>query len=162
MKLTSLITAIVLAAPLFACTDVTEPGDVIDETAAAPAAGAAERRVYHYEPSVQDVYFAIGCGIVRIDQPPCPVGWKMTFTKNFIDLIADINTRVDERRRTVTITLDTWSYSQVHSRAAVHPETVDLPELDAKTSLNKVYHVTVLDRQHQTLFEGDVRPAYAY
>jgi hypothetical protein len=161
MHIKPLFAAVLLTLPLAACTaSSTQPGDLVEETQQSQS--AVSKKKYHYEPSVENVYFAPGCGVVRIDQPPCPVGWKMTFTKSYLDLEADIETRVNESTKEVTITLDTWSYSQIHSLAMVRPETVDLTDLDGQTSVGGTYHVTVVDRHHETLFEGDVTPRYAY
>ena len=156
MRFKTIFSAFVIALPLVGCAaSSAQPGDVIDETQET----ASALRKFHYEPSVQDLHWAPGCGVVRPDSPPCPVGFVLTYTKSFIDLQTTITHRTDAKRRTITITLDTWSTSQIHSRVAVRPQDELLGNLEAE--VGHTYHVTVEDRHHVVLWSGDVTPMYA-
>ena len=156
MNLKTIFAAFVVSLPLVACTaSGPQPGDVIDET----QESASALRKYHYEPSVQGFRWAPGCGVVREGMPPCPVGFVLTYTKNYFDLQTTITHRTNSTTHTITITLDTWSTGQIHSMIAVRPQDEMLGSLEAQ--IGHTYHVTVEDRHHVALWSGDVTPMYA-
>ncbi len=112
------------------------------------------KRKHHYEPSVQGVVWRAGCGAVRPGHPPCETGLFMTFTKNYIDLEVTHSEKVDNVRRTLDITLDTWSYNTVHPLVAVRPQTIELSPRDLQ--LSQQYKVSVRDRKGAVLWTGNI------
>lgn len=113
---------------------------------------------YHYEPSVSEVTFHGGCGIYNPDNKDCSFGFEMTYTKDYADLKTTITHETDESKKTVTITLDTWSYSQIHPMIMVGPETDDLGLLGTKAG--EKYSVKVEDRKHHELWSGKLETLY--
>ncbi len=114
---------------------------------------------HHYEPSVQAVTWAIGCGVVRPDQV-CKSGLYMTYTKNYIDLQTTIATHVDNTHGVLTIDLDTWSHNTVHPLVMVRPEEIHLSPDNLQ--MGRAYHVVVRDRSHHELFATDISTFLAY
>jgi hypothetical protein len=159
MDFKGILSAFVVTLPLTlggCAASSTQPGDVIDET----QESASALRKYHYEPSVQGLRWAPGCGVVRPDGTGCPVGFVLTYTKSYFDLQTTITHRTDDKKHTITITLDTWSTGTVHSMIAVRPQDELLGSLEAQ--VGHTYHVTVEDRHHHELWSGDATPVYAY
>ncbi len=119
---------------------------------------ALGKKKYHYEPSVNDVTFNPGCGIKTTTQTDCTYGFVMNYVKDYADLETTVTHSVDNTAKTVDVTVDTWSYSQIHSMIAVHPEDDDLGLLGAKPGTT--YKVTVYDRKHVVLWSGKVDALY--
>jgi hypothetical protein len=121
---------------------------------------AAPVNAHHYEPTVQNVTWAPGCGI----QPPnggrCDLGIELTYTKQYIDLETTTSEELDRDAGKVTITLDTWSTKRVHSRVAVRPGTVNLG-IPNGLPLNGAIDVVVVDFEGKELFEGSITPGFA-
>jgi len=113
---------------------------------------------YHYEPTVNDVTFDAGCGIKTTTPQDCTFGFVMNYVKDYADLETTVTHTVDNTKLTLDITVDTWSYSQVHSMIAVHPENDDLGLLGTK--VGETYKVTVYDRKHVELWTGKVATLY--
>jgi hypothetical protein len=80
------------------------------------------------------------------------VGVTLTFEKQYADLHVTISSKVDDATKSITIKLDTWSESLVHSRVAVRPETRKLPTL--KLAFGTKYAVSVVDYQGKSLYDG--------
>lgn len=117
------------------------------------------KKHYHYEPTVNDVTFNSGCGIKPQDpNTDCSYGFVMSYVKDYADLTTTVTHTTNNTAHTVVITVDTWSYSQIHSMIAVHPENDDLGLLDAK--VGETYKVTVEDRKHAVLWTGKVATLY--
>jgi hypothetical protein len=116
------------------------------------------KKKYHYEPSVNDVTFNPGCGIKSETPTDCTFGFVMNFVKDYADLETSVTHVTNNTTHTLEITVDTWSYSQIHSMIAVHPEDDDLGLLGAK--VGQTYKVTVYDRKHVVLWSGKVNSAY--
>lgn len=139
---------------LVACAAETS-SDVSDEgTTDATASDLTGKAKHHYEPSVQSVDWHPGCGMVRVDQPPCPQGLTMTFTKSYIDLQVTHTERVNNKTHTLEITLDTWSYSTIHPMVMVMPQTIQLSPQNLQMSQH--YTVHVRDRKNVVLWEGEI------
>lgn len=112
---------------------------------------------YHYEPGVTDVTFNSGCGIPE-KNADCNYGFSMTYEKDYADLTTTVTHHTDNTNKTVDITIDTWSYSQVHSMIAVGPQVDDLGLLGAK--VGEKYTVTVHDRKGHDLWTGKVETLF--
>jgi hypothetical protein len=136
------------------------PDGVTDVTTDPSSTASDIRHQYHYDPSVQNVHWAPGCGVVRVDGTPCPVGLIVTYTPDYIDLQVTHTEHVDSAHHRVTITLDTWSNNTIHPLIAVRPIDLNLGTLDLQ--MLQTYEVAVVDRTHQTLWTGEIRPALAY
>ncbi len=119
---------------------------------------ALGKKKYHYEPTVNEVTFAPGCGIQTSTQTDCSYGFVMSYVKDYADLETTVAHRTDNVAKTIDVTVDTWSYSQIHSMIAVHPEDHDLGLLGAKPG--STYTVTVYDRKHVVLWTGKVDALY--
>lgn len=115
---------------------------------------------HHYEPSVEDVHFNAGCGVIEKNQPPqdCSFGFVLRYTKSYIDLKTTVTHETNNGAHTVTIKLDTWSYNTIHPMVMVGPENMDLGLLDAK--VGEAYAVKVVDRSEKTLWSGKVHTLY--
>ena len=134
-----------------------EPGSndgVTDEGVADQSQDLTGKRRHHYDVGVSDVTWHPGCGMVRIDQPPCPVGLTMTYTLNYVDLTFDHEEKVDNATHTLTITVDSWSYATIHPMIAVRPQTIQLSPKDLQMSTQ--YKVYVRNRRHEILWQGDI------
>ena len=117
------------------------------------------KKHYHYEPTVNEVTFNGGCGIKPIDpNTDCSFGFVMNYVKDYADLETTVTHTTNNTNHTVTITVDTWSYSQIHSMIAVHAEDDDLGTLGTK--VGETYKVTVEDRKHAVLWTGKVATLY--
>ncbi len=127
-----------------------EPGD---ETTAESSLELGARK-YHYPPAIRDVTWHPGCGIVREGQPPCMHGLTMTYMRNWIDVTFTHAERVNNATHVLTIKVDTWSYSQNHSRAPVSWETIKLSP--ANLQMSTTYKVNVVDRTNRLLWSGDI------
>jgi hypothetical protein len=115
-------------------------------------------RIYS-EPKVSDVHFQGGCGVVtNPPQQDCSYGFALDFTKSYIDLKSSVSHTTNNNTRTVTITLKTWSTSNVHSHVMPQEQTEDLGLLDAKVGEN--YTVKVVDQANKTLWSGKVATLY--
>jgi len=111
-------------------------------------------RIYS-EPKVSDVHFNGGCGIVtNPPQQDCSYGFALDFTKSYIDLKSSVSTSTNNGTKTVTITLKTWSTSNVHSHVVPQEQTDDLGMLNAK--VGETYTVKVVDQANKTLWSGKV------
>jgi hypothetical protein len=119
---------------------------------------ALGKKKYHYEPTVNDVTFNPGCGIKTTTQQDCNYGFVMNYVKDYADLQTTVSHSTNLSAKTIDVTVDTWSYSQIHSMIAVHPEDHDLGLLGAKPGTT--YDVTVYDRKHVVLWTGKVAATY--
>jgi hypothetical protein len=115
------------------------------------------KKHYHYEPVVEDVHFNGGCGIYKPNQD-CTYGFVLRYTPEYIDLKTTLSHQTDNGAKTIDVTVDTWSYSQIHPMVAVGPENLDLGTLDAK--VGSTYKVTVHDRKGVSLWSGKVSFLY--
>ncbi len=113
---------------------------------------------YHYEPSVEDVHFNSGCGIYQPNQD-CTYGFVLRYTPDYIDLKTSISHHTDNVNMTISIVVDTWSYSQIHPMVAVGPENLDLNGL-LGAKVGETYKVTVFDRKQNVLWSGKVATLY--
>ena len=152
MNLSKIFPCLVMALALGGC--AVESSDAGTEESVGETSDELGARRYHYPPSVQDVTWHAGCGIVREGAPPCEFGLTMTYVKNWIDVTFTHSEHVNNSTKVLTITVDTWSTSQIHSRAAVHPETIKLSPANLQLSTN--YKVVVVDRHHNTLWTGNI------
>ncbi len=144
-----------LALPLTACSGGPDAADPSDGT----SQDELGKTKHHYEPAVEDVHFASGCGIVT--DPPqtdCSYGFVLRYTKNYIDLKTTVSHETNNATHTITIKVDTWSYNTIHPLVAVGPENLDLGLLDAK--VGQTYSVKVVDRTEKTLWSGKVASLY--
>ena len=118
------------------------------------------KKHYHYEPSVSDVTFNAGCGVIDPQNPPtdCTYGFEMTYVKDYADLKTTVSHTTHESTHTIDVTVDTWSYSQIHPMIMVGPQTYDLGMLGAKAG--ETYDVTIYDRKHVPLWSGKVATSY--
>ena len=115
-------------------------------------------RIY-VEPKVSDVHFQGGCGIVtNPPQQDCSYGFALDYTKAYIDLKSNVSTSTNNATKTVTITLKTWSMSNVHSHVVPQEQTDDLGLLNAK--VGETYAVKVVDQANKTLWSGKVATLY--
>lgn len=113
----------------------------------------------YYEPSVADVHFNVGCGVIADPGPQdCSYGFALDYTKSFIDLKSSVSHSTDESTKTITITLKTWSTSKIHSHVVPEQETDGLGLLGAK--VGETYHVKVVDQANKTLWKGSVDTLY--
>ena len=128
--------------------------DVSDEGTEEAASDLTGKKKHHYTPSIEDVTWNAGCGVVRPDGLPCPFGLTMTFTKNYADLTFTHEEHVDNGTHTLTITVDAWSYGTVHPMIAVHPETIALSPKNLQMSTH--YKVIVRDRNAHSLWTGNI------
>jgi hypothetical protein len=62
---------------------------------------------------------------------------------------------IDDVNKSITVNLDTWSDSEIHSLIAVRPETdsLDAPGLDVDGT---TYAVRVLDWKNAELYTGSI------
>jgi hypothetical protein len=143
----------VLAMFLAGCAaDSTE--EVTDEGTAEAASDLTGKTKHHYTPSIEDVTWNAGCGVVRPGGSPCASGLTMTFTKSYADLTFTHVEHVDNGTHTLTITVDAWSYGTIHPMIAVHPETIDLSPKNLQVSTH--YKVVVRDRNAHSLWTGNI------
>ncbi len=114
---------------------------------------------YHYEPSVSDVTFNAGCGVIEQGQTcDSNYGFAMTYDKAYADLTTTVTHETNNTAMTVDITIDTWSYSQIHPMIVEGPQTDDLGLLSAK--VGEKYKVTVSDRKGHEIWKGDVETLF--
>jgi hypothetical protein len=147
-------TAILLGGLFLLSSSACSSGDVTDTSI-----DALGKKKYHYEPTVNDVTFNPGCGIKPLDpSTDCSFGFVMNYVKDYVDLETTVTHTTNNTNHTVEITVDTWSYSQIHSMIAVRPEDDDLGMLGTK--VGETYKVTVQDRKHVVLWTGKVATLY--
>jgi len=149
--------ALVLALPLAGC--AAQTADNATDEGLAQSSDELGKTKYHYEPGVSDVTFNGGCGVVQ--NPPqqdCSYGFVMTYERSYIDLKTAVSHTTDNTKHTITITVDTWSYSKIHPMVMVGPEKYDLGTLDAKVGTS--YAVKVVDRNGKSLWSGKVQSLY--
>jgi hypothetical protein len=113
---------------------------------------------YHYEPTIEDVSFNAGCGIPTEGQTDCTFGFTMTYQKAYADLSTTVTHTTDNAAKTVDITVDTWSTSQIHPMIVIGPQTDDLGLLGA--DVGEKYEVTVHDRKDHVIWSGKVETLY--
>ncbi len=116
------------------------------------------KKKYHYEPTANDVTFNAGCGIKPTEPTDCTYGFVLNYVKDYVDLETTVTHVTNNTSHTVVITVDTWSYSQIHSMIAVKAEDDDLGLLDAK--VGETYKVTVVDRKNVVLWTGKVNTLF--
>lgn len=119
---------------------------------------ALGKKKYHYEPSVSAITFAPGCGVQTTTQTDCSYGFVMNYVKDYADLQTTVTHSINNTAKTLDVTVDTWSYSQIHPMVMVGPEDKDLGLLGAKPG--ETYAVTVYDRKHVVLWSGNVDTLY--
>jgi hypothetical protein len=117
-----------------------------------PSDLGVDEAIQHYVPRMVSAGWAPGCGAFMPGGQPCYTGATLTFTKQYADLKVTVSPKVDAAKKTVTITLDTWSESLVHSRVAVRPETQELGDLGL--AFSTTYTVSVVDYQGKSLYDG--------
>jgi len=128
--------------------------DVTDEGQAEASADVTGKTKHHYDVGVSDVSWAPGCGIRLPDGQACNSGLFMTYEKSYIDLNFTHTEHVDNGTHTLTIKVDSWSYSTIHPMVKVGPETI---KLDPKNlELGQHYSVKVEDRTGKTLWTGTI------
>ena len=113
---------------------------------------------YHYEPTVEDVTFNAGCGVVTTQQTDCSYGFEMKYQKDYVDLTTTVTHTTSESSHTIDVTVDTWSHSKVHPMVVVGPQIDDLGVLGAKAG--ETYEVRVYDRDHVKLWSGKVATTF--
>ncbi len=129
---------------------------------AQPARAAAEtspklispalRGVYHFPVGVSNVTWNPGC----VEQyRTCRGGLFMSYTLEFIDLSLYYVEDVDNTTHTISIVVDSWSYTWKHPLPPVEEQTIELPsdELELLTD----YAVEVLDYQYRPIWTGSIR-----
>ncbi len=155
MKLINVATLALIALPLtMGCAASTA-----DSTADMGVGQSADElgTKYHYTPSVSDVSFDGGCGISNLPQD-CAYGFELRYTRQYIDLQTTIKHTTNNTTHTITITVDTWSRSQIHPMVMVGPQDDDLGMVDAK--VGEQYSVKVLDRNGKSLWSGKVNTLF--
>jgi hypothetical protein len=112
-----------------------------------PASG-----VYHFPVDVSDVWWNPGCV-----EPyrKCRGGLFMSYTLEFIDLSLDYVEDVDNTTHTITIVVDSWSYTWEHPLPPVKEQTIELPSDELELSTD--YAVKVLDYQQMPIWTGSIR-----
>jgi len=157
MKLAILPFALALAFPLAGCAAQTAD-DTTDE-GLAQSSDELGKTKYHYEPGVSDMTFAGGCGVImNPPQKDCSYGFVMTYERSYVDLKTTISHKTDNKTHTITVTVDTWSYSKIHPMIKVGPEKYDLGMLDANAGT--AYTVKVVDRNGKSLWTGKVHTLF--
>src|SRR5947209_9800805 len=103
------------------------PDNTVDDSGeAVPGEATADitaAKKFHYEPSAVDVFWKPGCGVQPPDGHVCEMGLFMTFTRQYADLKVTESFSFDKATNVLTVKLDTWSTSHIHSMIAVRPET---------------------------------------
>ncbi len=134
--------------------------DTIDDSGDGQEQDVTGKIKYHYEPSVSDVHLAYGCGVIdpKHPQPDCSFGFVLRYTKSYADLTAAVTHSVDLAKHTITVKLDTWSYSKIHALIAVSPQNETLGLLGATPG--QKYTVTVVDRKGDQLWSGKLTAPY--
>jgi hypothetical protein len=151
--------ALIVSGSLAGCIDdnssssddqIADDGDAtIDEAA------DAARRLFHYSASIQDVTWHPGCGQQPPEgAPPCQFGLTMTFTRTYFDLQHRITSKVNNSTKTLTITIDTFSASNIHPKVAALPQTESLSPTNLQ--LSTVYSVKVVNRNGRRLWTGQI------
>jgi hypothetical protein len=125
------------------------------EDPAATSEDALTKR-FHYTPSISEIDWLPGCGIRRPDGTACKMGFTLTYTKSYIDLQTTIRTSVNNRSKTITARIDTWSNSRIHPMVAVHPETIDLDVRNYQ--MGTTYKVVAKDYAGKVLWTGKLTP----
>jgi hypothetical protein len=112
---------------------------------------------FHYEPSVQGVAWDAGCGPVHPAGTNCQTPKiVLTYVKAYADLKTTTSVHVNQGTNTITIKVDTWSTSQIHSMVKTGPEPLDI---DAPAGLTPggTYTVEVVDYHNACIFTGEIK-----
>lgn len=155
MKLINIATIALLALPLtLGCAVNTADGSA--DMGVAQSADELGTK-FHYDASISNVSFDGGC--VPSNQPQdCAYGFELRYTKQYVDLQTTIKHTTNNVTRTITITVDTWSRSKIHSMMMVGPQDDDLGLLEAK--VGQPYAVKVVDRNGKSLWSGNVNTLF--
>jgi hypothetical protein len=126
-----------------------DPSAVADE--------AAARARFHYTPSVSAIKWHPGCGVQTAGgNPACAMGWFLTYTRKYIDLKPTIHTHVDNGTNTITVRIDTWSFTRIHPLVAVRPETIALDIRGDR--IGTTYKLVAEDSKGHVLWTGKATP----
>ena len=122
-----------------------------------PRPGPRPQRIFHYSPSVKGVTWAPGCGARPPEgAPPCHYGAEITYMPNYADLTLSLSAAVSGAN--ITVHIDTWSRSQIHSRMMVRPMTVPLSVTGRGLHVGTRYHVTVVNHAGAKIWTGSMTP----
>jgi len=114
--------------------------------------GPALRGEYHFPVDVSDVWWNPGCV-----EPyrPCRGGLFMDYMLSYMDLSLYYVEVVDNTTHTITVVVDSSSYTWDHPLPPVEEQTIELPsdELELVTD----YAVEVLDYQYSPIWTGSIR-----
>ena len=114
---------------------------------------------FHFTPNVTGVTFHGGCGLATNPPPKdCFYGFGVDYTKAYIDLTTTVTDAVDNNAHTLRITVDTWSYSHIHSHVVPGEDVQNLGMAGAKVGVP--YAVTVVDRNANVLWTGTVNTLF--
>jgi len=129
---------------------------------AQPARAAAEtspklispalQEVYHFPVCVSDVTWYPGCVEPYRN---CRGGLFMSYTLEYIDLSLNYVEDVDNTAQTITIIVDSWSYTWEHPLPPVEELAIELSSDELELSTD--YAVEVLDYQYRPLWTGSIR-----
>jgi hypothetical protein len=138
-------------------------GGASDDTTTDNGAGTSQDELgktrYHYTPDVTDVTFHGGCGIATNPPPKdCFYGFALNYSPAYIDLTTTVTHSVDNTAHTLHITVDTWSYSHIHSHVVPSADVDDVGLASAK--VGEPYMVTVVDRNSNVLWTGKVNTLF--
>lgn len=134
-------------------------GCAVDGTQGDGSSSSSEdlsKKKFHYEPAVYGVAWNAGCGPIHPQGAPCAhARIVLTYLKQYADLQTTTSVNLNADTKTITITLDTWSYSQIHSMIKTQPEPLDV-DPPAGMVPGQKYKVEVQDRSGKCLFTGEV------
>jgi hypothetical protein len=108
--------------------------------------------VYHYPVYVSNVAWNPGC-----IEPyrTCRGGLFMTYMLALFDLIFYYVEDVDNTTHTITIVVDSWSYTLDHPLPPVEEQIIELPSDELELFAD--YAVEVLDYQYSPIWTGSIR-----
>jgi hypothetical protein len=113
---------------------------------------------FHYEPTGVALVWKPGCGAVRLNDPPCPTGLFLDFTRAYIDLTVTQTVTFDADSNTLTVMLDTWSKSQIHPMVATRPQE---DRVEESTPHPMKFSAAVVDWTGKQLWAGEINEVFA-
>ena len=144
---------------LAACAAESSNADSVDDPGdPAPAETTVDvtsAKKCHYDPSGVEVFWKPGCGVRAPDGHVCEMGLFITYTKQYADLKVTESFSFDKKSNTLSVKLDTWSTSSIHSLIAVRPQTEPL-EPHSVAGMGMRFTVKVVDYKGHQLFTGEI------
>ena len=107
-------------------------------------------KTQHFPVAVKDVSFQRGTGIWNPNGTHLGPAVNITAQTSFADVKPTFKVKVDEKTRTITVTVDATSTSKAHLGKKTQPEDYSIPT-DRPQALNEKYTLVVKDIAGKTL-----------